>query len=976
MIKLHIKSLFVIILLLAVNLTAGNDIDVAAIRQAIKDKGANWIAGETWLTDLPPQERKYTMGLVREQGVKRSLYKLPPVGDLPPRFSWRENGGDFITPVRNQGVCGSCSYFASIAAAEAFWRIKTGNPRLDIDLSEQYILSCGSVGDCENGAMISGVLRYLRTHGAPSEGCLPYQENDKVPCSDACPDASSQLTKIGDYIAFYDELDVESIKNAVYHRPVIVDMEIFSDFMSYMGGVYEHVTGDYEGGHAVIIYGWDDSEQAWLCKNSWGKTWGEKGHFRIKWGEADIARNVFLIWDDARGAPRLSVSPQSLNVTLSPGETTTRYLEIGNTGSGQLEFVAKVSGDKMPTAYFHSSSFQAVDGQSWWCGSERLGGYDNHWLQYLDTPLLDLTRSQSPELTFDALWSVNADSCDELGYDSWDGCNVWISGDGGRTFQVVRPVQPEYNCTSLYSFGSVWGKGYNVPGWNGRSSQWQKVRFDLSDFKSSRTVIRFAFASDKSGCSRDNPELKGFFIDNITVKDGQSVLFSDSAELNSPMRPTSAGSADMSWIYTPFAAGSIEAGESITIPVELTAFANATGTFIASVQITNNHIKSYPREVPVFVSVSRPTHDVGLGKTIWPPFTVPQYMNITPTVVLNNWGTSRQDNIAVSCRIVDEDGQELYRDQVYSSLASGQAAGMHFPGVAVQDTGDYEIIFKIENATSVANENRSNDEMHAWFHTRSIVDDFENPSELWDYGQGWGRTSNFSGGFKSRFAMHVNSGAKYENNMDNSLTFNGTFNLANVPDAVLRFWTRYSMERGKDYLLVQATRNGQHWVTLDSLTGSNLRWHERNVAMAAFVGPGNEAVKIRFRFISNDSRTAIGVMLDNIRIAAQTSTGTESVLMSTARPKDFKLHPNYPNPFNPTTTIPFYVPEDAFVRLVVLNINGQIVDELVARNYSRGSHSIAWNAQESASGLYIVKMMATTRNGKRFVLSEKMLLLK
>jgi cathepsin B len=60
--------------------------------------------------------------------------------------------------------------------------------------------------------------------------------------------------------------------------------EVYHDFFSYKTGVYHHVTGDLEGGHAVKILGWgtaDDGTNYWICANSWGSNWGEDGFFRI-----------------------------------------------------------------------------------------------------------------------------------------------------------------------------------------------------------------------------------------------------------------------------------------------------------------------------------------------------------------------------------------------------------------------------------------------------------------------------------------------------------------------------------------------------------------------------------------------------------------------------------------------------------------------------------------------------------------------
>ncbi|MCQ2820368.1 MAG: hypothetical protein MJ252_24135 [archaeon] len=63
--------------------------------------------------------------------------------------------------------------------------------------------------------------------------------------------------------------------------------------MSYKSGIYQHVSGSYQGGHAVVFigYGTEDGVDYWICQNSWGPDWGESGYFRIKMGECSIDIN-------------------------------------------------------------------------------------------------------------------------------------------------------------------------------------------------------------------------------------------------------------------------------------------------------------------------------------------------------------------------------------------------------------------------------------------------------------------------------------------------------------------------------------------------------------------------------------------------------------------------------------------------------------------------------------------------------------
>jgi len=86
--------------------------------------------------------------------------------------------------------------------------------------------------------------------------------------------------------------------------------------------------------------------------------------------------------------------------------------------------------------------------------------------------------------------------------------------------------------------------------------------------------------------------------------------------------------------------------------------------------------------------------------------------------------------------------------------------------------------------------------------------------------------------------------------------------------------------------------------------------------------------------------------------------------------------PNYPNPFNPTTTISYALPQGEHVRLQIFDINGQLVKELLNGYQAAGIHSLDWNAQNAmgsqvASGIYFCRMMSG-----EVVLHQKLILTK
>ena len=75
-------------------------------------------------------------------------------------------------------------------------------------------------------------------------------------------------------------------------------------------------------------------------------------------------------------------------------------------------------------------------------------------------------------------------------------------------------------------------------------------------------------------------------------------------------------------------------------------------------------------------------------------------------------------------------------------------------------------------------------------------------------------------------------------------------------------------------------------------------------------------------------------------------------------PESYSFSAAYPNPFNPTTTLSFDIPIDSQVSLTIYNLQGRQIVSLIDRNIDAGYHSVVWNADAHASGIYFVKMLA------------------
>ncbi len=237
-------------------------------------------------------------------GLLQGGNPLPPgkefIGRTPSSWDWRNHeGNDWTTSIKDQGKCGSCYAFGIYAAMESRIKIKNNKPNLYIDLSEQFMISCGTdwvsgISGCE-GAYLSSILYFIETYGAIPESCFPYESgNGNVPlCSDKCQDWEDFIIAIEDWGSISPSQS--SIKNAlIQYGPLATGIEVYENFPSYSNGIYEP-SGPFLGYHLVTIVGYNDDPGYWICKNSWGPDWGENGWFKIKFDVCEIEEDTIYL---------------------------------------------------------------------------------------------------------------------------------------------------------------------------------------------------------------------------------------------------------------------------------------------------------------------------------------------------------------------------------------------------------------------------------------------------------------------------------------------------------------------------------------------------------------------------------------------------------------------------------------------------------------------------------------------------------
>ena len=251
--------------------------------------GKNFTMGVNQFTDLSPEEFKadYANGLgLGVFGVEKTACKTyAPTGKVvPDSWDWREHGA--VTPVKNQGQCGSCWSFSASGAMEGAWAIKTTDI---ISISEQQLVDCskkyGNLG-CKGGFM-DNAFQYAIDNGMCSEESYPY---------------TSGVTKTGGscveckpVVAIKGCSDVPpnnqvALKEAVaLIGPISIALDAETKlFQSYKSGVITSESCGTNLDHGVLIvgYGEEDGIKYWLVKNSWGASWGDAGYIKIARSES------------------------------------------------------------------------------------------------------------------------------------------------------------------------------------------------------------------------------------------------------------------------------------------------------------------------------------------------------------------------------------------------------------------------------------------------------------------------------------------------------------------------------------------------------------------------------------------------------------------------------------------------------------------------------------------------------------------
>jgi PKD repeat protein len=393
--------------------------------------------------------------------------------DLPPYFSWRDyNGFDWTATAKDQGSCGSCWDFAALGALESIIQIREGCADLNLDLSEQYVLSClHAAGSC-NGGWAYSAYRWIKSNtssgnycnGIVPELCFPYEVNDDVPCTNVSPDWEEFLIPISTYGRWVPDGSVEdrdAMKTQIMESGPIVTTMLFTIYshgpnnLEEWGYLHRNATdvyrypGPFSGtNHQVVIVGWNDNASMtnggyWIVKNSLSEEWGYNGFFNIEYGSLRID-SADINWVEYHAVNYSNWAPVAKITGQSQGQANQEMTFDGSDSfdhEGSLVSYEWDFGDGAATTGVTVSHTYVSQGiyQVTLTVTDNTGNTDNQtmWV-YIDTdnqppqtPSLLGTQNGKNDTSYNyTFWAIDPNGDDVYYYLNW-GDDYWFGGAVG-----------------------------------------------------------------------------------------------------------------------------------------------------------------------------------------------------------------------------------------------------------------------------------------------------------------------------------------------------------------------------------------------------------------------------------------------------------------------------------------------------------------------------------------------------------------
>ena len=247
-------------------------------------QNSSWKMGINQFTDLTPYEFKEVTlcGNNKRNDIPRFTLEFNNIiRNTPDSLDWSEKGA--VTPIKDQGQCGSCWSFSTTGSVEGAYFISTGKLK---SFSEQQLVDCSSNYGNQgcNGGLMDNAFNYIHDNGICLEKDYPYKGNDG-----SCKKCKT-VTKINSFVDITPNSETDLLK-AVNIQPISVAIEADqSSFQFYSNGVMTSSCGtNLDHGVLLVGYGTLNGVDYWKVKNSWGKSWGDNGYILLQRNVNDSA---------------------------------------------------------------------------------------------------------------------------------------------------------------------------------------------------------------------------------------------------------------------------------------------------------------------------------------------------------------------------------------------------------------------------------------------------------------------------------------------------------------------------------------------------------------------------------------------------------------------------------------------------------------------------------------------------------------
>jgi len=229
------------------------------------------VVGLNAMADWTDHEYKKLLGYKAHQKTANKNVTAP-VGDVPASVDWRTEGA--VTPVKNQGQCGSCWSFSATGAMEGAYKL-SGHDLTSF--SEQQLVDCDKQSQGCNGGLMDFAFTYIEANAADTESSYPYTGRDG-----SCNTSISGVAKLTGFSDVTPN-DPVALQAALAVGPVAIAVDAASlGWQLYHGGILKRFCGtSLDHGVLAVGYGTEKGQDFWIVKNSWGASWGEKGYLRI-----------------------------------------------------------------------------------------------------------------------------------------------------------------------------------------------------------------------------------------------------------------------------------------------------------------------------------------------------------------------------------------------------------------------------------------------------------------------------------------------------------------------------------------------------------------------------------------------------------------------------------------------------------------------------------------------------------------------